>query len=267
MHRVYVPREELRSGSVRLDPSESRHLARVLRVGRGAAVTVFDGAGAQAPATVAAVERDGAVVLDVGGLCRMPEPVPRIALAQALPRGPRFELILEKATELGVARVIPLLSERCVVRLPAGGGMAKRRHWQQILVNAGKQSGTLFLPRLDPVRPVLEFLAEPPTAECRLVAALSPDSRPLWELLAPAPAGPPADILIMVGPEGDFTPVELGAARARGFRPLSLGPQVLRSETAALCAVATAAYELARRGAAAPLPRPAPGPSDQPTRA
>ncbi|MCX7915455.1 MAG: RsmE family RNA methyltransferase, partial [Verrucomicrobiae bacterium] len=143
---------------------------------------------------------------------------------------------------LGVAEVYPLISDRTVVE--AAG---KTERWRAIALEACKQSGNNWLPVIHPPQPVSSFLQNLPTVELRLIASLQPDARALKTILAEETSGSrslPASVLVLVGPEGDFTPAELALAKAAGCRPLSLGPLVLRSETAALYTLSIVHHEL-----------------------
>jgi 16S rRNA (uracil1498-N3)-methyltransferase len=154
-----------------------------------------------------------------------------VTLIQGIARGDRMDLIVQKATELGVARIVPVLSRRSIVRLDWDQAQAKAAHWRSIAVNACEQCGRNRLPLIDSPRPLLEHLAAPAIAGARLL--LEPDAA------AAAPehtVGNAAQIVI--GPEGGFDSDELEAFRISGFSPVRLGPRVLRTETAAIAALA-----------------------------
>jgi 16S rRNA (uracil1498-N3)-methyltransferase len=160
-----------------------------------------------------------------------------------------MDLILQKATELGVTAIVPLISERTVVQA-AGEGSNRLARWRSIVLEACKQCGNNWLPAVAAPVNAREFLAGlAPVVEdreLRLIGSLQPDARPLKAILAERPrtgdAAPAA--LVVIGPEGDFTPAELIDARAAGCRPLSLGPLVLRSDTAAFYALSILHHEL-----------------------
>lgn len=159
-----------------------------------------------------------------------------------------MDLIVQKATELGASRIIPLLSDRTVVRLEGKELEKKRAKWQRVALEACKQCGQNWLPEVMAPLSVNEFLRRSSKAEAdsiRLVAAIDDRARSLKELLADAGAdAPPSRASIMIGPEGDFTPAELNDAFNAGFLPLSLGPIVLRSETAAIYSLSVLVHEL-----------------------
>ncbi len=228
--RLHHPGPLAGPGEVALPEAVLRHL-RVLRLRPGAALVLFDGRGGQWRAELLPGGR--ARLLAHQPLER--EPPLRVDLAQALVRGERMDWALQKAVELGVASVQPVVTERSALRL--GGERAGRRlrHWRAVVAAACEQCGRNRLPEVAPPLPLgrwLAVLGPPATGELRL--ALSPGGGLRLRQL-PAPAGP---VRLLVGPEGGLTPEELAQAEACGFRPLTLGPRVLRTETAGPAALA-----------------------------
>jgi 16S rRNA (uracil1498-N3)-methyltransferase len=182
-------------------------------------------------------------------------PLPcRIVLAQAVPKGKNMDLIIQKATELGAAEIAPLLSERTVVRIEdeQGEAEAKRAKWQAIAIEAAKQCGQNWLPTIGLPKSPKEFLAErAKDFDLLWIASLQPDARHprAWLRDFAPPAAAPKSALVLVGPEGDFTPAEVAMAKAAGCRPITLGPIVLRTETAAIYCLSVLSYELLNREA------------------
>jgi 16S rRNA (uracil1498-N3)-methyltransferase len=157
-----------------------------------------------------------------------------------------MDLIIQKATELGVSTIVPLLSERTVVQLDRGDLEKKQQKWQRIAIEACKQCGQNWLPEVTLPTSVYSFTKKA-SVPLRIVAAISPEARPLQKILADwdeENAERPKSAAVMIGPEGDFTPAEISTAISAGFAPLSLGPIILRSETAAIYAVSIVGYEL-----------------------
>jgi 16S rRNA (uracil1498-N3)-methyltransferase len=227
-----------------LEGDEARHLAQVLRIRPGETITVFDGEGRQAPATVGQVARDR-VELAIGPAMATPAIRPAITLAQAIPKGKNMDLIVQKAVELGVARLQPLVTRHTVVH----PGDAKPAKWRRTALEACKQCGQNFLPEIAQPADFATWLAaasQPATAGLRLIASLAPGARPLRAVLREHPDPPAATLLI--GPEGDFAPEETSAALAAGFLPVSLGGIVLRVETAALFVLSALRYEYPAAG-------------------
>ncbi len=249
MHRFYLRPEQLKSDTPSLTGSEAHHFRHVLRGKRGERLTVFDGVGHECLCTVSVLGKDR-VGLQVQQRTAVPRLPYRVTLAQAVPKSRSMDLILQKATELGAERIVPLLSDRTIVHVESEDVAAKVDRWQQIAVEAAKQCGTNWVPAVDPpIRP-RDFFQVSSGGGLRLIASLQPDSLQLPRLLqeyAEEHGGRPTSATILIGPEGDFTPAELADARSAGFRPLTLGPLVLRSETAAIYALSILAYELQAR--------------------
>jgi 16S rRNA (uracil1498-N3)-methyltransferase len=154
-----------------------------------------------------------------------------------------MDLIVQKAVEIGAAEIFPLLSARTVVQLDPGSAAQKQAKWQQVAIEAAKQCGQNWLPQVHAPRTPDEFLAGAGAYDLRLIGSLQPGARHLKELLAEAPARP-GSVLMMIGPEGDFTPAEIALARSHGCAPLTLGPIILRVETAAIYCLSILSYEL-----------------------
>jgi 16S rRNA (uracil1498-N3)-methyltransferase len=241
MSRFFMDAPEW-GGEAWLEGDEARHLGQVLRGKPGDRVTVFDGCGRRAGAEVLEVAR-GRVRLKLGEAEVSPPLRPQITLAQAIPKGKMMELIVQKAVELGVATIQPLLTAHTVSR-PGAGKTAK---WRRVAMEACKQCGQDQLPEVREPMGIAEWLdslgGEPAAGELRAVASLAPGARPLRGVLRSA--GSPASAVMLVGPEGDFTQEETGAALEAGFRPASLGRIVLRVETASLFCLSAMRYEFA----------------------
>ncbi len=231
--RVHVATALESGGVVELPAETASHVARVLRGRVGDALTVFNGDGREFGAEIATL-RGSRVTVSLGAARAVDRESPfAVTLVQCVPRGDRMDFVVQKATELGVARIVPVLSERSVVRLDARQSAAKLAHWQAVAVSACEQCGRNRLPTIDCARPLLEYLGDAAGAESlRLV--LEPDAE-----RAPD-CGPdaPRSAAIAVGPEGGFAPDELEACRVAGFVRVQLGPRVLRTETAAIAALA-----------------------------
>lgn len=242
MRRFYLPPQECRDSHLVLTGSEAHHAADVLRLKPGEKVIVLDGAGAEYVCGVKAVTRKK-VELEVQSQTTEPQPAWEITLAQAVPKGKTLEAIIQKATELGVWRVVPLLTQRVTTHLEGESIEHKAAKYRQTAVEAIKQCGQRWLPRVDPPITLPAWLDRREKFDLALVASLQDDSRhPRTYFLASA--RPPKTLCILIGPEGDFAPEEMEAIKAAGAKPMTLGPLVLRSETAALCALSVVNYEL-----------------------
>lgn len=257
MHRFYLPPGDWPAAT--LSGGEAHHARDVLRLQPGDRLAIFDGAGREATAAVAALG-SGTVQLRI---LEETKSVPlrcRITLAQAIPKGKNMDLIVQKAVEIGAAEIVPLLSERTVVQLDPAGAAQKQSKWQTIAIEAAKQCGQNWLPQVRTPRAVENFFAGLPATEfdLRLIGSLQPGARHLREILREFGQEQeednrrPATVLMMIGPEGDFTPAEIALARARGCAPLTLGPIILRVETAAIYCLSILSYELLQRIAVPP---------------
>jgi len=233
--RLLVPGERLAGPHVTLTGPEHRHLARVLRARPGETLTLFDGAGGEVEAEVVRVERDE-TELRLGARRTVAGPAVAITLLSAVPRGARMDFLVQKTAELGVARIVPVLTERSVARPDAEAG--RRARWQKIAQEAARQCGRADVPAVAAPAPLAEALALPGLPARRLALFEGEKARSLRAALA---GSAPVATALLVGPEGGFAAPELAAATAAGFEPVGLGDRILRVETAAIVAVALVA--------------------------
>jgi 16S rRNA (uracil1498-N3)-methyltransferase len=247
MHRFYIAPSAWNPENLRLDEAEAHHALNVLRLKSGDRVVAFDGRGQEATVEIGEGSKKSLALRVVHAAKTPPLPC-RITLAQAIPKGKNMDLIIQKATELGAAEIAPLLSDRTVVRVEdeRGEAEAKREKWQAIAIEAAKQCGQNWLPSVGLPKSPKEFLAErAKDFDLLWIASLQPDARhPRAWLREFAPNARPKSALVLVGPEGDFTPAEIAMAKAAGCRPITLGPIVLRTETAAIYCLSVLSYEL-----------------------
>lgn len=236
-----------------LDAGESHHLVAVNRAQVGATVVAFDGRGTEWICELTA-DRKQAAVLKVRFRQKAP-PLPyAITLGQALPKGPSMDAIVRKATEIGVARIAPLESERTQVHFDGDRSGRKIEKWQTAALEAAKQCGNPFLPEIAPVQTAIAFMDAARGYDLKLIASLQPGAKSLKSVLASLSGGSaarPRKVVWLIGPEGDFTTAELSHARTCGFEPITLGPLVLRCETAAVYALSVLSYELQNGGGTA----------------
>jgi 16S rRNA (uracil1498-N3)-methyltransferase len=230
---------------IALPASAARHV-QVLRLQPGAALTLFDGRGGEWAAEVLAIGRkdvSARVRMHCAIECELPLAV---TLALAMPANERMDALVEKATELGVATVQPLLSERSVLRLQGERAARKREHWQAIAEAACEQCGRARVPQVAPVRTLAGWLAElPPRPRGRLLLSLRPGATAL-PMLAQQGLGS-TELLTLSGPEGGLTTAEEDLALRAGFVALDLGPRVLRADTAPLAVLAWLALQVPRQ--------------------
>ena len=230
--RVYVDAPLAAGTRVTLEGGAARHVTRVLRLRVGEALTLFNGSGGEYAASIEQ-SQGGRVAVAIGEPRAIERESPlALTLAQGVSRGERMDLVVQKATELGVSGVVPVLSERSVVRLTAQQAERRLNHWRAIAVAACEQSGRNRLPAIASPVPLKDFLRTNTDGSMRL-------------LLSPAATATLADlprlvsaVTVLIGPEGGLAQAEQDAAVAAGFKPVRLGPRVLRTETAAITALA-----------------------------
>jgi 16S rRNA (uracil1498-N3)-methyltransferase len=230
--RLFVPGELQAGATIDLPADTAAHIVKVLRARSGDAIILFNGGGAEYLGAIDSVRGSRVSVLlqEVRGIDR--ESPLAVTLVQAIPRGDRMDFVVQKATELGVARIVPVLSQRSVVRLNEKQHASKLEHWRGVAVSACEQCGRNRLPVIEAPRELLDHLGAPAAAgTTRWV--LDPECAPLPQLAVPQGA-----VELTVGPEGGFAPEELDAMRVAGLSGLRLGPRILRTETAALAALA-----------------------------
>ncbi len=242
MHRFFIPPSTWNPESFALEGDEAHHCTQVVRCREGEKVVVFNGEGAEATVEIVSTGA-GRVALKTISTGTATPLRARITLAQAIPKGKNMDLIIQKATELGAAEIVPIISERTIVRLEPGEAKKKQEKWQRMALEACKQCGQNFLPEVKAPVTMDDYFAKNPGAELVLIASLQPGAVHLKEILAESPE-PPKSALMLIGPEGDYTPAEINSAKAFGCRPISLGPIVLRTETAAIYTLSVLAYEL-----------------------
>jgi len=229
-----------------LSPDESHHLVTVNRAHVGQTVVAFDGRGSEWIGTLARADKRAAV-LKVRFLQKA-KPLPyEITLGQALPKGQSMDSIVRKATELGAAWIVPLESERTQVHLDGDRQDRKIEKWQTAALEAAKQCGNPWLPEIAPVQRAGTFIESARGYDLKLIASLHPGARSLRQVLTDfrtTQQRAPRKVLWLIGPEGDFTPAEMSVSQSCGFEPITLGPLVLRCETAAVYALSVLSYEL-----------------------
>lgn len=239
--RVLIEPSRIQGSVVTIDdPAQVHHLLHVLRVQPGQPVRCFDGAGTEYHGILRHASSRTAVI-DVERVTHEPDAGCRLWLVQSLIKRDRFEWLLEKATELGVARISPMVTERTVVRPPAVRADARSSRWLRIVQAAAKQCGRATVPLLDPITPLKELLPQLQPVPLVLIPTLETTAAlPLPKLVAAH--GRLKDVAVLIGPEGDFTRDEVARAERYGAQPASLGRLTLRAETAAIAVLASLQY-------------------------
>jgi len=236
---VYVDASLIPGSLVELPPDTGAHLAKVLRARGGDELILFNGDGREFNGAIEAV-RGSRVSASVGEGRQVERESPlAVTLVQCVPRGDRMDFIVQKATELGVARIVPVLSQRSVVRLDKTQAESKAIHWRAVAVNACEQCGRNRLPTIEAAQPLLNYLGEA-AGNTGPRWVFEPVSAPSHAAAQDTSVGAPGRIVdaeIAIGPEGGFASDELEAFRVAGFSQVGLGPRVLRTETAAIAAM------------------------------
>ena len=223
-------------GPLELSGNSASHVIRVLRLRAGDDLIVFDGSGSEFPARIEAISRQTVKLSTGTGRDPGTESKLKITLFQGICRGQRMDLLIQKSTELGIAAIHPISCERSVVRIDDKRSRKKLDHWSQIAVSACEQSGRVVLPTIAAPASLTAAIESPNDDEIRL----------LLDPCAEEDLGTPIDatqsIALLIGPEGGLTDAERSAAKAAGFRPVRMGPRVLRTETAPLAAISILQY-------------------------
>ncbi len=245
--RVYYRPTDRALAEIRLDAGESHHLVAVNRCSRGDVVIAFDGHGMEW-ITECVEPSKNATVLRVRENRQAKSLPHEITLAQALPKGSTMDDIIRQATEVGVTRIVPLLSERTQVHLDGDRADKKIEKWHIGAIEAAKQCGNPWLPEIAPIQNFASFVRDAKDYDLKLIASLHAGAMTLKTALShyreKHGAAKPRRVIWLIGPEGDFSPTELTEAITAGFQPITLGPLVLRSDTAAIYALSILGYEL-----------------------
>jgi 16S rRNA (uracil1498-N3)-methyltransferase len=246
MRRFFARPEDIGERQLRLRGDEAAHLVRVLRLGPGAQVVAFDGHGHEYVTLVERLEAEDVVCRIVDHAALPPPPVVSITLGQGLPKAEKFAWVIQKTTELGVAEIAPLITDRVIPHISQPHTAGKVGRWEKLAREACKQSGRAMVPRLWPPTPLEAFYASCQRAELKLVLWEGADARPLRTALAAS--GQVTSVAVVVGPEGGLTAQEVAGGEAYGFLAVGLGKRVLRTETAGVVAVALLQYRFGDLG-------------------
>jgi 16S rRNA (uracil1498-N3)-methyltransferase len=240
MRRFFIDRKEIVDGEVVIAGDLFRHLARVLRMKPGARVSLADGEGGEYMAVITAITEERLHArIEILQATIADSADPAITLLQGIPKGERMELILQKGTELGAAGFIPFLSSRTIPRLTGEKATERRRRWERIVMEAARQSRRPEIPVVAEISP-FSGTVRSVHQEVRLLLWEGEQQRGLRELLEETPR--PSSVALLVGPEGGLSPEEATEAVAAGFIPVTLGPRILRTETAGLAVLAILQY-------------------------
>jgi 16S rRNA (uracil1498-N3)-methyltransferase len=230
---------DLHSGAqVAIEGSAGNHIARVLRLRTGDELTLFNGQGGEYAGSIEDIRRDNVLVRVLEHRALERESPLRLVLAQGISRGERMDWVVQKATELGVSRIQPLFTERSVVHLDDRQAARKVQHWRSIAIAACEQSGRNRVPQIEQPVGLAHLLEQPLHATTALL--LSPAGA--VRLAEITPGG--TEVTVLIGPEGGLDDDEQESARRVGYTPVRLGPRILRTETAAVCALTLLQHRL-----------------------
>ncbi len=240
MARFYVPRPRIESGLLKVEGEEVRHIRKVLRLGTGDEVVVFDGSAMEYLGTIVE-EGPSTVVIEIKEtLPSIRESVLEVTLAQSLLKGEKMDYLVQKATEIGVKEILPFFSSRSVPLLDRSKELARLRRWEKIAIGAAKQCGRGVIPKIGAFQEYAEMIERVPH-DSLLLVLWEKDGTRLKEALKKYKER--ERIFFIVGPEGGLSEQEVEEAKANGFIPVTLGTRILRSETAALCVLSILQYE------------------------
>jgi len=227
-----------------LKEDEARHIGKVLRLGVGDTIYLLDEEGSTYHAMITARDAKTVEVEIVEKIPPQKEPSMEIVLGQAIPKAQKMDLIVQKATELGVSSIIPFLSDRSVPLLDAERSLRKRMRWQKVAVEATKQCGRTIVPQVDAIIPFRGLLNRWDENSLKIMLWEDEKNNTLKDLLKTHQ--PSARVVILVGPEGGFSGQEVNMAREAGFHTVSLGKYILRTETAGMSLLSIVHYEWER---------------------
>ena len=248
MHRFFISPEKWNLGALTLAGAEAHHARDVLRMRAGEKLALFNGQGREITAEILDLGSDE-ILLRKLHEAETPPLQCRIVLGQAIPKGKNMDIIVQKAVEIGAAEIASIISDRTIVQVDSESAAQKQSKWQQIAIEAAKQCGQNWLPQVHAPRKLSEFLSVVPekSFDLQLIGSLQPGAQHLKKVLADYSSEHqhrPRSVLMLIGPEGDFTPAELGLAHRHGCHPITLGPIILRVETAAIYCLSILSYEL-----------------------
>ncbi|MBS3907728.1 MAG: 16S rRNA (uracil(1498)-N(3))-methyltransferase [Syntrophaceae bacterium] len=240
MPRFYIPNPQIEKDLLTIKGNEVRHIRRVLRLKAGDEITVFDGSGKEYEGRIIE-EGPTSVVIEVGDIFSSKEEAPlEVTLAQSLLKGEKMDYLIQKATELGVREIIPFFSSRSVPLLDKSKKLERHRRWERIAIEASKQCGRGFIPKIDHIRDYSEMLSLAPLESLRLILWEEEGGR-LKEVLKEFKNK--KRIFFIVGPEGGLSREEVEKSKGMGFIPVYMGQRILRAETASLCLLSILQYE------------------------
>ncbi len=240
MARFYVPQPRIENGMLKVEGDEVKHIRKVLRLRAGDDVSVFDGLGEEYQGPIVEEGPSSVVIRIKNVYCSRGDSPLKVTLAQSLLKGEKMDYLIQKATELGVERIIPFLSSRSVPLLEKSKKPRRHQRWERIAIEASKQCGRGVVPEIESLRDYRQMLQKASPDNLRLIL-WEKEGAKLKEVLKRQEEG--KRIFFVVGPEGGFSEAEVDEAKGAGFTPVTLGERILRAETASLCLLSILQYE------------------------
>jgi len=240
MSRFFVPKENVKGNLIYINGKEAKHILTVMRLGQNDNVTVFDGTGKEYAGFIKEAKLKSLIVEIVKTKIPKLEKDINITLVQAIPKKRKMDYLIEKATELGVDKIVPIISQRVIFDIKRDEGDGKTKRWQKIANEASKQCGRADVPDVAQIKNFKEAINEIDDYGLSLLACLSEDTMALKEAISGFEKG---KAIVFIGPEGDFTKEEIDLAKEKNCRLISLGKRVLKSDTAALYVLSVLNHE------------------------
>ncbi len=240
MPRFYVPQPKIEKGTLRIEGDEARHIRKVLRLKEGDEIIVFDGSAKEYEGKIVE-EKASSVVISIQNILFSEKESPlEITLAQSVLKGEKMNYLIQKATELGIKRIIPFFSSRTIPLLEKSGRLGRFRRWERIAIEASKQCGRGVIPKIEAIQDYSEMLQNIAPNFLRLIL-WEREGAKLKEILEGLKEE--MKVFFIVGPEGGLSQEEVDLSKEKGFIPITLGKRILRSETASLCLLSILQYE------------------------
>lgn len=240
MTRFFVPRDSILKDIIHIRGREAHHARDVMRLDVGDEITVFDGTGYEYAGVIDKIDKKD-IVAKISKRIKKELDTFRLALVQAIPKLNKMDLIVEKSTELGVERIIPVVTARTAVKIDTMSESGKVGRWKKLAVEAAKQCGRVTVPEINEIENLDDSLLHIKDYELAVIPCLREDTEKIKDVLRSRVV---KSAILFIGPEGDFTEGEIKMAKSMGARPVSLGKEILRSETAAVTALSVLNYEL-----------------------
>ena len=240
MTRFFIPTTQIKENQVFLIGEDQHHLVKVLRKKPGDRIAVLNGKGEEYDVEIKEINSEFVVGQILGTTCKSSEPKVKITLVQSLPKSDKFDWIIQKNTELGVSRFIPVISERSTIKLDQATAIKKVERWRKIIQTAAEQSGRGITPELTAVWSWKQLLAELP--KTLVVIPWEGEQESSLKLILKSQPDPAPEVTVLIGPEGGFSLKEIAAAKEQGAQPVTLGPRIFRTETAGLVAATAILY-------------------------